>query len=552
MAGQDQSANLGGMLTDIGKTVGSMGDAYKPVLQAATKPQGDMNDPVHLANLAQWATQHGDTAAASMYMTQSREAKAEQKAAKNVAFVGKTGQIAASAQQRAQEGDVTNLDRNIAELKRRVQVASESGEPTQLASAQSALKSAIASRDGADKVQVGNHIKAVTAIDSALADPAQAGRQVEIQNKDGTVTKSTVGAELIKRRDELLSDQRVSDGIIEREVEEFQQRKAEITVRGTEFLDGTSEQIRQAIARGDEQALSDIQESMPGDFGTQGERMFNDYVADAREIEADILKREELAAMDVAYDFEEMDVKVADLKANYPELMDAINLQAAKLKGLESQRNPNGSVMTPKLILTARSELEALIATQRETASKIELRVRLDREHDDEKSILRLERQREEGYKPNEEAIRATVSNAVRFDPEYLEAKESEDWQGMQDRQVAIDKDVRRSQSASFYSNIDSQLSTLGVEVEKPKATANQPPATFTNADVTAAAEARGITEKKARQNFINAGSEFVGEEVVDEPKMYRREPGLPRDIFGIEDRYNRNIAKQRERMTPQ
>jgi len=77
MAGQDQSANLGGMLTDIGKTVGSMGDAYKPVLQAATKPRGDMNDPAHLANLAQWATQHGDTAAASMYMAQSREAKSD-------------------------------------------------------------------------------------------------------------------------------------------------------------------------------------------------------------------------------------------------------------------------------------------------------------------------------------------------------------------------------------------------------------------------------------------------------------------------------------------
>ena len=77
MAGRDQSANLTGMLTDIGATVGSMGDAYKPVLQAATKPRGDMSDPAHLANLAQWATQHGDAAAASMYMTQSREAKAQ-------------------------------------------------------------------------------------------------------------------------------------------------------------------------------------------------------------------------------------------------------------------------------------------------------------------------------------------------------------------------------------------------------------------------------------------------------------------------------------------
>lgn len=77
MAGQDQSANLGGMLTNIGQTMGTMGDAYKPVLQAATKPRGDMNDPAHLANLAQWATQNGDAAAASMYMSQAREAKAQ-------------------------------------------------------------------------------------------------------------------------------------------------------------------------------------------------------------------------------------------------------------------------------------------------------------------------------------------------------------------------------------------------------------------------------------------------------------------------------------------
>jgi hypothetical protein len=77
MTGQDQSVNLSGMLTDIGKTMGSMGDAYKPVLKGATKPRGDMNDPAHLANLAQWASSHGDSEAASMYMTQSRDAKAK-------------------------------------------------------------------------------------------------------------------------------------------------------------------------------------------------------------------------------------------------------------------------------------------------------------------------------------------------------------------------------------------------------------------------------------------------------------------------------------------
>ena len=77
MAGQDQSANLGGMLSQIGETVGSMGGALDPLLSAATKPRGDMNDPAHLANLAQWASSNGDSAAASMYMSQAREAKAD-------------------------------------------------------------------------------------------------------------------------------------------------------------------------------------------------------------------------------------------------------------------------------------------------------------------------------------------------------------------------------------------------------------------------------------------------------------------------------------------
>lgn len=79
MAGQDQSANLGGMLTGIAETMGTMDDAYTPVLQAAMKPRGDMNDPAHLEALAQWASSNGDAQAAQMYMTQARQVRAEQK-----------------------------------------------------------------------------------------------------------------------------------------------------------------------------------------------------------------------------------------------------------------------------------------------------------------------------------------------------------------------------------------------------------------------------------------------------------------------------------------
>lgn len=85
MAGSDQSVNLGGMLSQIAETTGSMGDAYKPVMQAATKPQGDMNDPAHLQRLAQWASSNGDAQAASMYMQQARQASAEKKEAEQKA-----------------------------------------------------------------------------------------------------------------------------------------------------------------------------------------------------------------------------------------------------------------------------------------------------------------------------------------------------------------------------------------------------------------------------------------------------------------------------------
>lgn len=72
MAGQDQSANLGGMLSQIAQTTGSMADAYKPVMQAATKPRGDMNDPAHLMRLAEWARSNGDQQSAASYAQQSR------------------------------------------------------------------------------------------------------------------------------------------------------------------------------------------------------------------------------------------------------------------------------------------------------------------------------------------------------------------------------------------------------------------------------------------------------------------------------------------------
>ena len=70
--GRDASQNLGGMLSQIGQTVGSSASAFQPVLQAAMKPRGDMNDPAHLMRLAEWARSNGDQQAAGQYMQQSQ------------------------------------------------------------------------------------------------------------------------------------------------------------------------------------------------------------------------------------------------------------------------------------------------------------------------------------------------------------------------------------------------------------------------------------------------------------------------------------------------
>lgn len=80
MNGQDQSRNLSGMLGQIAETVGGMGEAYSPVMKQATKPRGNMDDPGHLRNLAQWASNNGDSSMASQYMQEARRMDAERKA----------------------------------------------------------------------------------------------------------------------------------------------------------------------------------------------------------------------------------------------------------------------------------------------------------------------------------------------------------------------------------------------------------------------------------------------------------------------------------------
>lgn len=372
MAGQDQSVNLGGMLTNIADTMGSMGDAYKPVMQAATKPRGDMNDPAHLQNLAQWATQNGDAAAASMYMSQAREAKAEQKEAKNLEYNANTSSIAADGTKRAGEGDVTNLDRNIAMLQERVANATTT---QQQAIAQRALEGAQASRKGAVGIQTQNHAKAVTAINAQLESGVDAnGNPVDQRALDA----------IRGRRDYLLQNPEVQDTLNAEAVARGKVEREQLALEGEKYLTDNVGSLREAVTTGDFDKIDDIVQDANGWRAQQAVRTFAD--AAIRESEARD-ERQVLEEAQVVYDYDMIEEQVADLD---PRLLEAAgyNVAIKRVEDSESKRI-GGEFKTIGHLTQAREARKAVekaigAARMQQAETQLSADLRKDQEIDEE------------------------------------------------------------------------------------------------------------------------------------------------------------------------
>ena len=184
MAGQDQSANLGGMLTDIGKTVGSMGDAYTPVLNEATRPRGDMDDPKHVQRMAEWSARTGDTASAQMYASQARELQKEARA-KTTATAMNT---ATSAYSKAlKTGDPTKIDEAYNGLQ---EAASVNGLEAQsrVDGVQRAHREQVNAADvQAEKVRVNKERAALEALSTAINGAKQGDLADIVKNADPSV-----------------------------------------------------------------------------------------------------------------------------------------------------------------------------------------------------------------------------------------------------------------------------------------------------------------------------------------------------------------------------
>lgn len=243
MAGRDQSVDLSGMLSQIAKTTGEMGKAYEPVMKAATKPRGSMDDPEHLQRLAQWATNNGDSAGASMYMQQSRQARSEKKEKQALDSMAATSGMRASAQRAIAEGNVQELQRITNAL------GEKAANPTStqgFAAADSALQFATKGMSAAEEKQTDNRANAIMKLDALIeAGVDQNGNPVNV-------------AGLQRSRDELAKFEGVSTAVGEKQMEAWDQERQLIEAEANQYVAANSDKLYAAIESGDNEAQARI------------------------------------------------------------------------------------------------------------------------------------------------------------------------------------------------------------------------------------------------------------------------------------------------------
>lgn len=536
MAGSDQSVNLGGMLNQIGTTVGGMGEAYKPVSQALSKPRGDMSDPDHLQRLAQWASSNGDTAQASMYMQQARELKAEQKEEKNIKYNADTYAIASDGTARASEGDVTNLDRNIAMLQERVANATTT---QQQAQAQRALEAAQASRKGAVGQQNKNHAQAITSIDGALADPSLDPRaQVALR----------------ERKEELLKSPEVQTILNDQRMEAFRVKQVEDAMEEQAYLDKNMPALRKAV--NDPREADRIISEAPAAAQDALRQTFNSM----RTFQKGIEETEALFAdVKVPSDLNSLSDRVEEIPE---ELRAGPTATLEKIRDLEGKRDANGDLTEGDAIAlkNARKAHTASLVQASNAIGQQEYAARRGEERRTEAEVQEL-RESLETYRPSDVDISRRAEMLAEASNDYM--KVGEDNKGRGGRTVvntgpymeAAAAELRQEHRADVNKQIALKTGEeMPVNEEEETATgwANPNGDTITQETVD-----RGLAKVGKKQFIATMRSEgyideqiedMIGEELPEEddpaePKLYRREPGLPKDIFGLQSKYDQNVA---------
>jgi len=134
MAGSNQAIGLGGMLSQIGNSLGSgysqqMMDKLGGNIERMSKPELDMNDPESVEANARWYQSTGKDREAMMMAEKAASMRKEQSAMEAMVIASGNSEKAAAA---AQGGDVRLVNQQISTARTKMQEAAKAGDAQQV------------------------------------------------------------------------------------------------------------------------------------------------------------------------------------------------------------------------------------------------------------------------------------------------------------------------------------------------------------------------------------------------------------------------------------
>lgn len=196
MAGSDQSVNLGGMLSNIGSTIGkgyeiagkSAGEAMGGLIANAVKPEVDMNDAESIRQFAQWVERNGNPEMAADLRMKAEEVATKTRTGKTLSKSLENDQ---TIEQMAVQGDEEAYKYHLNQQRELIQELALT-DPAQA----SALSASLRQQGGADRLAavreqgVENKAMGLVKYDQMLSemdddDPRKANLQIARDNLAG-------------------------------------------------------------------------------------------------------------------------------------------------------------------------------------------------------------------------------------------------------------------------------------------------------------------------------------------------------------------------------
>ena len=256
MAGSDQSANLGGMLSQIGGALGRGVDVsgLGANIVNMSRPELDMNDPASLQRYAQWSTGVGNKEEGLQYGQLAAKLKREQdtlSAAKAASGISQMG--GASAQQ----GDVRGVQTAIKKIDGLIGQATTAEQYNALQEQRKALASQL---QGANEVSMTNQVAGMTKIEQMLEGD---GKYVGADGKSYTL-QTEQRRQLEQTLEQMKTDPNLYNGWAQQSLKRSEMQDVQEARAEEAYIKGQSAAI--TAAAGDPERLRKLVANAPSQF----------------------------------------------------------------------------------------------------------------------------------------------------------------------------------------------------------------------------------------------------------------------------------------------